>query len=292
MKQLTIYMAAIAMILSACNSGGYKKNNASATNEAAANSDKPEGQNPSPSRNKQKIILEQIPVNKTPAYENWDKKIIKNAFIRIELKNYAVFNQSIHTSLKDFGAYISEEEQNQAHDQKTNKVTIKVPVEQFENLINSLENDSTTVIEKKISSEEVGGDLVDTQSRIETKKQLREKYLGLLKDAKNMKEILGVQQEINGVQESIESASGRVKYLTHQSAYSTVHLQYFQNMQTGVPAESQSGYLVRLGNSFYASISVIGDLFVLIVILWPVILGVLIALIIWKKRKINLAKSQ
>ena len=114
----------------------------------------------------------------------------------------------------------------------------------------------------------------------------------LLKDAKNMKEILGVQQEINGVQESIESASGRVKYLTHQSAYSTVHLQYFQNMQTGVPAESQSGYLVRLGNSFYASISVIGDLFVLIVILWPVILGVLIALIIWKKRKINLAKSQ
>ena len=292
MKQLTIYMAAIAMLLSACNSGGYKNNNPSSTNEAAANSDKPEDQNPSPSQNKQKIISEQIPVNKTAAYENWDKKIIKNAFIRIELKNYAVFNQSIHTSLKDFGAYISEEEQNQTHDQKTNKVTIKVPVEQFENLINSLENDSTTVIEKKISSEEVGGDLVDTQSRIEAKKQLREKYLGLLKDAKNMKEILGVQQEINGVQESIESASGRVKYLNHQSAYSTVHLQYFQNMQTGVPAESQSGYLVRLGNSFYASISVIGDLFVLIVILWPVILGVLIALIIWKKRKINLAKSQ
>ena len=77
MKQLTIYMAAIAMILSACNSGGYKKNNASATNEAAANSDKPEGQNPSPSRNKQKIILEQIPVNKTPAYENWDKKSLR-----------------------------------------------------------------------------------------------------------------------------------------------------------------------------------------------------------------------
>ena len=292
MKQLTIYMAAIAMLLSACNSGEYKKNTPSATDEVAANADKPQDQNPSPSQNKQKIISEQIPVNKTVAYENWDKKIIKNAFIRLELKNYPIFNQSIHISLKNFGAYISEEEQNQTYDQKTNKLTIKVPVEQFENLINSLENDSTTVIEKKISSEEVSGDLVDTQSRIEAKKQLREKYISLLKDAKNMKEILGVQQEINGVQESIESASGRVKYLNHQSAYSTIHLQYFQNIQTGAPSESQPGYLVRLGNSFYTSIKVIGDLFVFIVILWPVILGGLIALLIWKKRKINQVNSQ
>jgi hypothetical protein len=43
-----------------------------------------------------------------------------------------------------------------------------------------------------------------------------------------MKEILQVQQEINSIQEQMESASGRINYLSHQSAYSTIHLQYFQ----------------------------------------------------------------
>jgi hypothetical protein len=33
--------------------------------------------------------------------------------------------------------------------------------------------------------------------------------------AKNMEEILSVQSEINGIQEEIESAAGRIEYLGH-----------------------------------------------------------------------------
>ena len=64
----------------------------------------------------------------------------------------------------------------------------------------------------KISTEDVTGEVVDTRARMEAKKQMRDRYLALLKQARNMKEILEVQTEINTIQEDIESASGRVGF--------------------------------------------------------------------------------
>jgi len=43
-----------------------------------------------------------------------------------------------------------------------------------------------------------------------------------------MKEILEVQSEINSIQEEIESAEGRINYLSHSAAFSTIHLKYVQ----------------------------------------------------------------
>ncbi len=37
-----------------------------------------------------------------------------------------------------------------------------------------------------------------------------------------MEDILQVQEEINEIQENIEAAAGRVHYLTHSAAYSTI----------------------------------------------------------------------
>ena len=78
--------------------------------------------------------------------------------------------------------------------------------------------------EKKITSEDVTTEVIDTRSRLEAKKQVRLRYLDLLKQAKNMEEILSVQSEINGIQEQIESAAGRMEYLQHSSSFSTIHL--------------------------------------------------------------------
>jgi hypothetical protein len=56
-------------------------------------------------------------------------------------------------------------------------MVIKVPVDQFENLMNSFSGEGIKVIEKKISSDDVTGEMVDTKSRIETKRQVRENTL-------------------------------------------------------------------------------------------------------------------
>ena len=81
---------------------------------------------------------------------------------------------------------------------------------------------------KKISSEDVTTELVDTRSRLETKKEVRERYLELLKQAHSMKDIITVQNEINDIQGQMDQAAGRIAWLGHSAAYSTINLRFYQ----------------------------------------------------------------
>ncbi len=201
------------------------------------------------------------PINDPVAYKNWDKKIIKTADVVLELKNYKAYDNAVHASLSRYGAYISQEEQQLTEDRSSNSLTIKVPVEQFEALMNSFSGDSIKILQKKISTEEVTGEIVDTQSRIQAKKQVRDRYLDLLKQARNMKEILEVQQQVNSVQETIESADGRLNYLQHQSVYSTIRLQYFQYAGLApVPQTRISSYWIELKNAFSTGMNIIAGI--------------------------------
>src|SRR5688572_7807811 len=109
-----------------------------------------------------------------------------------------------------------------------NRIKIKVPVNQFQDLMTAINNSSEKIVDKQVSSEDVTTEVIDTKSRIEAKKKIRQRYIDLLQQAKTMAEILSIQAEINGVQEQIEMAEGRVEYLTHSSVYSTLDLYYFQ----------------------------------------------------------------
>ena len=152
---------------------------------------------------------------------DWDKKIIKTGFLKLEVKDFKMFSDLVHRSAKQYGGYVANEEQSQSNEKKESVISIKVPVEQFESLMNQLPSDSDKIIEKKITTEDVTGEVVDTKSRLQAKEQMRLKYLEFLKQAKNMEDVLKVQDEINSIQEEMESASGRINYLSHQSVYST-----------------------------------------------------------------------
>lgn len=274
MKQLFIPL--LAGLLLSCNSGADK--------ERLAASEKKEGQN-NMDTTRTVFEFENTPQKTKATYEDWDRKIIKNAEVNLELKDYTSYNQALHRDLKKYGAYIATETQGLSEGRSANNLTIKVPVEQFENLMNSFTGEGITVLYKKISSEDVTGEVVDTKARMQAKKQTRDRYLDLLKQAKNMKEILEVQQEINATQEEIESASGRVNYLTHQSLYSTIHLNYFQYANPNDLTNNQPGYLVKLKESFNLGIGIIANLFIFMVTIWPLILISLVAVWLWKKQK-------
>src|SRR5690349_21385858 len=69
---------------------------------------------------------------------DWDKKIIKNAHVTLELKDYNAYNAALHNKLKSYGAYVAQEQQTQSDDQIANILSVKVPVDKFDDLMNSL----------------------------------------------------------------------------------------------------------------------------------------------------------
>jgi hypothetical protein len=171
-------------------------------------------------------------------------------------------------------------------------VVIKVPVDQFDNLLNNLPGKGIKIVEKNISTEDVTGEVVDTKARLEAKKQVREQYLGLLKQARNMKDILAVQEEINSIQEEIESANGRVSYLVHQADYSTIHLTYYQLLNGFSEKDATPSFFKRMQTAFKESFEVIGNLLLFVIYCWPLLAALVAAFVLYKKRKqLRLSKS-
>lgn len=208
---------------------------------------------------------------------DWDKKIIKNANLNIEVKDYDAYNQQVHNNIKQWGGYVAQEEQQSSEFRKENVIDIKVPVEQFDNIVNALTSGKENVIVKKITSQDVTGQVVDTRARMEAKRQVRERYMDLLKQAKNMEDILRVQNVINDIQVEIEAASGSINYLTHAAAYSTIQLTFFQVLKAGEPETKEPAFGTRVLDSLKNGLMWIGELLLLLLNLWPLaLLGVIV----------------
>ncbi len=215
---------------------------------------------------------------------DWDKKIIKTASITLELKDYKAFDNTIHNGLKQFGAYIAQENQAASDYEIMKEITIKVPVDQFDNLMHTFEGDKIKLIGKNISTEDVTGEVIDVIARVEAKKAVRTKYIELLKQAKNMEDILQVQHELISIQEDIESATGRVEYLQHAAAYSTVNLKYFQYINGKTGDDLKPNFFTQLSNAFSQSLTIISNLLLFIITVWPVLFIMLIIILLLKRR--------
>lgn len=229
------------------------------------------------------------------SFIDWDKKIIKTATLRLEIKDFKKYNNYVHEVAKRYGGYFAQEEQNQADGKIESIITIKVPVSQFDNLVNVLPAEDTKVQEKKISSDDVGSEMADTKSRLEAKKQMRLKYLDFLKQSKNMTEVLQVQAEINQIQEEIESATGRMNYLSQQTAYSTINLTFYQPLQGYQPTDGEPSFLTRITGAFIIGFNWIKELVIGLISIWPLLIIAGSGFVFLKKlrrRRLNTQKIQ
>jgi hypothetical protein len=226
-----------------------------------------------------------------PANPDWDKKIIKNASLNLEVKDYAVYYSQLREKVRNLGGYIAQEEQSLSDYKKENSLIIKVPVDQFDNAVVSISGDVVRINEKKISSQDVTAEFVDTRSRMEAKRQVRQRYIDLLKQAKNMEEILNVQGEINGIQEEIEAAAGRIEYLGHSSAFSTINLTYYQVLNATAKSDETPSFGTKLGQAFKSGGNWLLELMLGLVTIWPLWLFLFILFIAYKKLKPQKVKA-
>lgn len=214
---------------------------------------------------------------------DWDKKIIKTATIKFEVKNFKNYTSTIYNTVKQYGGYIAQEEQNLTDERLETTISIKVPVDQFESIMNQLAATDVKVVERKITTDDVTGEVIDIKARLEAKKQMREKYLNFLKQSKNMQEVLQVQSEINNLQEAMESAATRVNFLTHQSAMSTILLTFYQPLEGFKPADANPTFISRIADAFNSGGRWIIDILIGLVTLWPLFLIIPLGILVFRK---------
>jgi hypothetical protein len=215
-------------------------------------------------------------------------KLIRHAYLRLQVKDYAASTKALIAYIKKRNAFISNSEEDRANGTLENSLTIRVTDENFEPLVQDLLQESVYLEQKTITAKDVTEESVDIDTRLKSRKKVEERYLALLARAKNVKEILAIETELKSIQEEIESAAARQQYLQNQVAYSTITLDYFQ---TTTPTHSPDNSIAkRIAQALVAGWESTVAVFLLLLQLWPV--GLLVALMITiylKIRKTRLA---
>jgi hypothetical protein len=223
------------------------------------------------------------------ANPDWDRKIIRTATLRLEVKDFNKYYSLLRDAIRRTGGYVATEQQNSSGYSLENTVTIKVPVAQFEEAMNLISNVTGVekVMDRNITSQDVTTEVVDTKSRLETKRQVRLRYLELLQQAKKMEDILKVQEEINDIQEQMDMAASRVNYLNHSSAMSTIQLTFFQVLTTPPPTPAGPSFLDKLWLAFEKGWELIKGIILGIITIWPLLLGGLVLWFLLRKKVIK-----
>ncbi len=201
-------------------------------------------------------------------------KIIREGGVTFEtadLKQTRVFLDSL---IMRYEAYLANDDQYKFEDRIEQRLVIRVPADNFDNLVHDLEGSVERFDSRTISARDVTEEFLDVSLRIQIKKETEQRYRDILTKAKTVKDILEVERYIGRTRTEIESLEGRLKYLENRISFSTLTVTFYQLKPEAVGFSSQFTVALKNGwNSFM--------LFVLgIVSLWPFILAGLILLLI------------
>lgn len=212
---------------------------------------------------------------------NVQRMLTKEGNLSWETSNVDKTHASIVAQAKKSNAYISSDNRFRDEYQMTNKMSIRIPSNQFDNFISSIENDVNNFVEKRIEVIDVTEEYIDVSARMKTKKELELHYYDLLKQTKNVTEILQVEEQLNIVRSEIESAEGRLKYLKDKVNMSTIHLSFYET--TSAPV----GFFGQIGKSFVAGWKGMLYFILGLITAWPIVLIVLITIWLVIRRRNN-----
>ncbi len=216
------------------------------------------------------------------------KKIIKNADISIEVEDYKDFIKRTKDSLNNFDCYISSEEESKTSYAIYNTLVIRVKSSQFDSLLAAiLSGDDLNITSKSIYVNDITEQYVDIYQRLKARKLARDQYTEIMKKARTVNEILNVMSYINNIQEQIDAAEGRIKYLDDQVNYSTITITITQNIDENVIKDN---FWKKIINALKAGWQ--GLLYIILAIfyLWPVWILTGIIIFVVRRRKKNKAK--
>lgn len=209
-----------------------------------------------------------------------ERKLIKNGSISLQVNSLDKQKEAqafVKAKATEFSVTFDREDENRWGDQATISLTASVPAEKFDAFLKSLAGGPYTVTNRSVSVSEVTQQYIDLEIRLRNKKELRERYLAILKKADKIKDILAINQSVESVTSDIESTEGQFRYLKNQVAKSTLSIQI--TAQLPVTMLDQNGFFQDVWQALHEGWRRMRNFTVGLVSLWPFI-G-LIAIGIW-----------
>lgn len=134
-------------------------------------------------------------------------------------------------------------------------IALRIPKDNLYNFLEFIENNQN-VQNKNINTEDITENYYDIENRIKNREALLDKFRNYLKEAKNIEEILSVEDRINNLTYEIERMKGNFENLTSLIEYSKVNITIKnpEAMQRNVNFYDKFLYTINFLKYFFSSI--------------------------------------
>lgn len=209
-----------------------------------------------------------------------EQKIIKTAHLDFETDGLEQTHQHILALIKEHKGTIQKDNSGKEYNTLYHRLTIRVPSQKFDAVIRNISKGVRYFDRREISQKDVTEEFVDIKARLKAKHELEKRYLQLLKQAKNVTEMLEIERQLAIIREEIESREGRLQYLQSQVSMSTIHLKFYK---TTADTKITTSYGQKIKNALQNGWQGVSAFFLGILTLWPLVIFVIIAILVIRR---------
>jgi hypothetical protein len=171
-----------------------------------------------------------------------DRYLIRNATLTLEVRDARQASRALIAAVAAAWGYVAESHESVDDlGRRSAVITVRVPSGGFDGSLSQIEA-LGRVLDKQVTAEDVTEEFVDSQARLANLQQTEQRLREHLGHAGRLSDILLVERELTRVRGQIEQLQGRLRYLAHRIAYSTlaVTLSEAPRPQAVVPPETYS----------------------------------------------------
>jgi len=186
------------------------------------------------------------PSGENTVVQNTNRKIIKNADVRLLVKDTEVAVNRSTQIISDLGGYLVSSrlwyQDYYGNNLMYATLTLGIPVDEFERALTRMRELSIRVLDETASGEDVTEQYVDLQSQLVNLEATRARIQEFLTDAKTVDEALRINQELANIEAQIEQIKGQMNYISDRSAFSTITVNFEPEFPILTPTPTPTAY--------------------------------------------------
>lgn len=151
-----------------------------------------------------------------------DRKIVQTASLELRVEEVGPSFEEVSRIATAAGGFVASSTFSRTDDQEVASVTIRVPASQYQDVLRQLRGLAVEVENESSQATDVSEEYTDLSARLRNLEATEAQYLLLLGEAKEIGDILQIQDRINSTRGQIEQVQGRLNLLDSMTDMATI----------------------------------------------------------------------
>ncbi|MFN4180792.1 MAG: DUF4349 domain-containing protein [Armatimonadota bacterium] len=200
------------------------------------------------------------------------RKLIREAWMTLKVQDVLKAVQQVRQIAERVEGYIANASQSRDAEGKWSaELVLRVPSERYHEALSQLQK-LGQVDDLREQVQDVTEEFIDLEARLRNLKRSEQHLLELLKRTGKVSDLLQVERELSERRSEIERIEGRLRYLTHQTSFSTIHITLEEFRPRPIPATAFSIPKV-FGDAFRTVVLILRG--ILVIAIWVLVFGII-----------------